>query len=399
MCTLTQAQARRIALAAQGFSGNQPSKPPGWAALHRMVQRLQLLQIDSVNVLSRSHYLPLFSRLGPYDRTLLDRRSLAPKGRALFECWAHEASFVPLALHPLMRWRMDRVLAGQSRSKSMRNFARDEGAYLNRVYDFIGRNGPTAAANLPEGAKSDGGWWGWGRGKTALELLFAQGRITAAARPSFTRLYDHTNRVIPANILAQPTPPEPEAFGELMLRAATALGIGTEFDLRDYFRLPPAEARAALVQLCQTGALEQVVVAGWSAPTYMPTGAPIPRKAGGDALLSPFDPVVWDRARTERLFNFHYRIEIYTPAEKRQFGYYVLPFLMGQDIAGRVCLKADRQAGLLRANALHYEPNQNPAEVAARLLPQLHSMAGWLGLSDVDIGNSGNLAPAIRRIA
>ena len=398
MMQMSADQARRMALAAQGFSGAERPKSNSWAGIHRMVQRLQLLQIDSVNVLSRAHYLPLFSRLGPYDRNILDRRSLAPTGRALFECWAHEASFVPLAMHPLMRWRMDRARAGNSRYKSMRDFARDEAAYLNRVYDFIGENGPTTAADLPEGAKSEGGWWGWGRGKMALEVLFEQGHLTAGSRPGFTRLYDLPARVIPAEILAQPTPPESEVFAELMLRSAIALGIGTEFDLRDYFRLPPAEARTALAHLVATGKLEECTVNGWDAPAYRPTGAPIPRKAGGDAFLSPFDPIVWDRPRAERLFNFRYRIEIYTPAAKRQFGYYVLPFLMGQTLAGRVCLKADRQAGLLRANALHYEDGQNADEVARRMLPQLQCMATWLGLSNVAIGEAGNLAPAMRRL-
>ena len=397
MRRLSLAQARRIALAAQGFGGPPSGAAPNWAAQHRTIKRLQLLQIDSVNVVTRSHYLPLFSRLGPYDTALLDARTLAPRGRAVFECWAHEASFVPLAMHPLMRWRMDRARAGNSRYKSMRDFAAREAGFLTRTLDFVADNGPTATADLPEGAKSEGGWWGWGRGKMALEVLFEQGRLTTAARPGFTRLYDLPERVIPTDILALPTPPEPEVFAELTLRAAIAPGIGTAFDLRDYFRLPPAEARKALETLLGDGRLMPVEVAGWPAPAYMPSGTKIPRQAGGDALLSPFDPLVWDRARAERLFNFHYRIEIYTPAAKRRFGYYVLPFLMGDRLAGRVCLKADRQAGMLRANALHVEDGFAPADVAPRMVAQLHAMAGWLGLEGVALGAAGNLATAARK--
>ncbi|MEX0968965.1 MAG: crosslink repair DNA glycosylase YcaQ family protein [Paracoccaceae bacterium] len=399
---LSLAQARRVALAAQGFTGQgftgqRAGVAPNWAMLHRAIKRLQLLQIDSVNVLTRAHYLPLFSRLGAYDTALLDARTLAPQGRALFECWAHEASFVPLSMHPLMRWRMDRARAGNSRYKSMRDFASREADFLARILDFVADNGPTATADLPEGAKSHGGWWGWGRGKMALEVLFEQGRLTTAARPGFTRLYDLPERVIPPDILALPTPPEGAVFAELTHRAAIALGIGTAVDLRDYFRLPPAEARTALETLVADGRLEPVKVAGWSAPAYRPAGAKTPRQAGGDALLSPFDPVVWNRDRAERLFNFHYRIEIYTPAAKRRFGYYVLPFLMGDELAGRVCLKADRQAGLLRANALHHEDGFVPAEVATRMLVQLHAMAGWMGLNGVELGAAGNLAAAARK--
>jgi uncharacterized protein YcaQ len=361
-----------------------------------MVRRLNLLQIDSVNVLVRSHYLPLFSRLGAYNHATLDERTFGAKKRAFFECWAHEASLLPMELHPLMRWRMARARNGQGNYSSMSRFGQEERAYLKTVLDFVSRNGPTAASQVPGGGKSEGGWWGWSRGKMALETLFDQGLVTTATRQGFERLYDLPERVIPADILNLSTPGEGEAIRQLLDLSGRAHGIGTEFDFRDYFRLPGAETKTALAELVEAGRLKPVFVEGWRQQAYLHADAKFPRKAGGTALVSPFDPLVWERARTERLFDFHYRIEIYTPAEKRKFGYYVLPFLMGDRIAGRVCLKADRQAGILRANALHHEPHAEPAETAAALASELHLMARWLGLGGVEAGSKGNLARAVK---
>jgi uncharacterized protein len=355
------------------------------------------LQIDSVNVLVRSHYLPVFSRVGSYDFKSLDDRTFANKKRTMFECWSHVASLVPLELHPLMRWRMNRARAGKGIYESLNRFARDEKAYLNSVLDFVRRNGPTAQSEIPDAGKGEGGWWGWSKGKLALETLFDQGHITTAARPSFERLYDLTENVIPADILARATPSEAETFRTLMDLSGRALGVATEFDLRDYFRLPVAETKVALAELVEDGTLTPVQVGDWKQQAFVHRDAKLPRKAGGTALLSPFDPLVWERSRTERLFNFHYRIEIYTPAAKRKFGYYVLPFLMGEKIAGRVCLKADRQADVLRANTAHLEPHADPLETAEALATELARMAGWLGLGGVESGARGNLANELRK--
>ncbi|MCA3555125.1 crosslink repair DNA glycosylase YcaQ family protein [Aestuariivirga sp.] len=395
--SLSLAQARRVALAAQGFSVPDRTKKVTWALMAPMIRRLNLLQIDSVNVVARSHYLPLYSRLGAYARATLDERAFGQKKRALFECWAHEASLLPMELHPLMRWRMARARAGQGAYKSMDQFGREERSYLKQVLDFVTRHGPTSASEVPGGGKAEGGWWGWSKGKLALETLFDQGLVTTATRDGFERLYDIPERVIPPGVLALPSPPEADAIRQLVDLSAQALGVATVTDLRDYFRLPIPETRRAIAELVEDGGLLPVTVEGWKPQAYLHRAARLPRKAGGTALLSPFDPVVWERSRAERLFKFRYRIEIYTPAQKRQFGYYVLPFLHRDRIVGRVCLKADRQAGVLRANASHHEADADPAETAAALAGELRLMAGWLGLGDVAAGASGNLARALRR--
>jgi len=389
-------EARRVALAAQGFAQPDRTRNITWAQMASMIRRINLLQIDSVNVLVRSHYLPLYSRLGPYAHATLDERSFGQRKRQMFECWAHEASLLPLDLHPLVRWRMARARAGDGVYKSMDQFGREQKRYLKEVLDFVTRNGPTAASEVPGGGKAEGGWWGWSRGKLALETLFDQGLVTTATRQGFERLYDIPERVIPSEILALATPKEADAIRQLLALSGQALGVGTEFDLRDYFRLPIAETKTALAELVEDGVLIPVAVEGWKPQAYLHRDAKIARRAGGTALLSPFDPVVWERARAERLFDFHYRIEIYTPAHKRKYGYYVLPFLHQDRIAGRVCLKADRQAGVLRANASHHEPHADPQETAAALAGELRLMAGWLGLARVEAVAAGNLGSALR---
>ena len=390
--SLSIAEARRVALAAQGFNFPKREGKSNWAKINKTVNQINLLQIDSVNVLVRSHYLPVFSRLGHYDHATLDARTFSNKKRTMFECWSHEASLVPLDLHPLMRWRMNRALGGNGTYGSMNRFARDERDYVKSVFDFVKRNGPTAVSDFPDSGKGEGGWWGWSKGKMAFETLFDQGLITTAARPSFERIYDLTENVIPQETLQKPTPSEPETFRRLLDLSARALGVGTEFDLRDYFRLPVAETKTALAELIEAETLIPVKVQDWKHQAYIHKDAKLPRKAGGTALVSPFDPLVWERARAERLFNFHYRIEIYTPAEKRKYGYYVLPFLMGDRFAARVCLKADRQAGVLRANATHLEPHADAKETAEALSNELLLMASWLDLEGVEAGPKGNLA-------
>ena len=385
-----------MALAAQGFSFPDRTKTVTWAHMAPMIRRLNLLQIDSVNVVTRSHYLPLFSRLGAYPQDTLDQRAFGRRGRALFECWAHEASLLPMELHPLMRWRMARARAGDGTYKAMDRFGQEERAYLKQVLAFVTSKGPTAARDVPGGGKAEGGWWGWSKGKLALETLFDQGLVTTATRQGFERRYDLPERVIPAEVLALETPAEAEAIRHLTDLSARALGVGTEIDIRDYFRLPIPETRRAIAELVEDGTLIPVRVEGWKSQAWLHRDARLPRKAGGTALLSPFDPVVWERSRAERLFSFHYRIEIYTPVQKRQFGYYVLPFLHHDGIAGRVCLKADRQAGVLRANASHHEAGADPAETAEAMAAELRLLAGWLGLDGVAAGPSGNLARALR---
>ncbi|MFN4142520.1 winged helix-turn-helix domain-containing protein [Aestuariivirga sp.] len=394
--SLSIGQARRVVLAAQGFTWPERSGAVNWGRMAPMIRRLNLLQIDSVNVLVRSHYLPLFSRLGSYPHATLDERSFGSRKRALFECWAHEASLLPLELHPLVRWRMARARAGNGTYGQMDRFGREEQRYLKEVLAFVAANGPTAASEVPGGGKSDGGWWGWSRGKLALETLFDQGLLTTATRAAFERFYDIPERVIPAETLALPTPREADAIRQLLDLSGLALGVATEADLRDYFRLPVAETKAAVMELVEEGALVPATVEGWKQRAYLHRDAKLPRKAGGTALLSPFDPLVWERSRAERLFGFHYRIEIYTPAPKRKFGYYVLPFLNGDRIAGRVCLKADRQAGVLRANAIHHEPHADAQETATALAEELRRMAAWLGLPAVEAGDKGNLSAALR---
>lgn len=399
MKTISNSAARRIALAAQGFDSSHRSAKPTWSALARTIDRIQLLQIDSVNVLVRSHYLPLFARHGNYDRATLDKRSLESKNRQLFECWAHEASLVPLSLHHLMRWRMHRARKGDGIYAQMDRFTAEEPEFLKQTLAHVERNGPTRVRDIPDTGKGAGGWWGWSKGKLALETLFDQGLVTASKRESFERIYDIPERVIPANILARETPPEREVFRELTARAATALGIATEIDLRDYFRLPIAEARTALADCLADGSIIPVTVEGWKQPAYRHRETRLPRVAGGIALLSPFDPICWNRARAERLFYFHYRIELYTPQEKRKFGYYVLPFLNGDQLVGRVCLKADRENSTLLVNASHHETEVDPVATAKALAPELRLMADWLGLGDVKIARSGNLAATLRKLS
>nr|WP_243852853.1 crosslink repair DNA glycosylase YcaQ family protein [Sphingomonas naasensis] len=353
------------------------------------LDRLGLFQIDSVNVLTRAHYLPAFSRLGGYDRTLLERHAWGPKRqRRLFEYWAHEASLLPLDLHPLLRWRMARAERGEIGYRALRRFATEQRPEAQAVLDRIIAEGPMAAADFEQGS-SKSGWWEWSHTKHALEWLFWSGQITTATRRgSFARLYDLPERVLPKAVLELPTPDAISAQRALIARSARALGIATAAELRDYFRLKPDEADHAIAALIEAGILVPVAVEGWSQKAWLHRDARIPRRIRGAALLAPFDPLVWERGRAERLFGFRYRIEIYVPQDKRAHGYYVLPFLMDEALVARVDLKADRQAGVLRANRVTLEPGA-PAETQERLVIELDRMAAWLGLDSVRIGNAG----------
>ncbi|WP_445501952.1 winged helix-turn-helix domain-containing protein [Microvirga sp. G4-2] len=379
---LSLAQARRIALAAQGF---HEARPGGANLRHvkRLLQRSHLLQIDSVNVLVRAHYMPLFSRLGAYDRNLLEKAAYHPKKRETFEYWGHEASLISLDLHPLFRWRMARAAKGEGIYGGLARFGREKRAFIEEVRREIATRGPMGAGELSIGGKGQGAWWGWSDGKRALEWLFWAGEVTTATRRGFERIYDLPERVIPSEVLDTPTPAEDEAQRELLRRSIRALGIASERCLRDYFRLETQDAKARIPELVEAGDLIPVTVDGWSGPVYLDPQAKAPRRVEAQALVSPFDPIVWERTRTERLFGFRYRIEIYTPAEKREFGYYCLPFLLGENIVARVDLKADRAKGHLIVHSIHPEASASPEDIAPLLGEELRLMANWLGLDDI----------------
>jgi uncharacterized protein len=394
---LSAAQARRIALAAQGFADPRSGRTPDGRAVRRLFDRVGLVQIDSVNVLQRAHYLPLFSRAGPYDTAILDRAAhYSP--RRLFEYWGHEASLLPVALQPALRWRMDR--AAHEAWGGMRRVQQERPDLVAQVLDEVRANGPVAASEVleHERPKRTGPWWDWSDVKRAFEWLFWSGRITSARRRGFERLYDLPERVLPAAVVAAPTPPLEEAQRTLLRVAARSLGVASESDLRDYFRLPAQESKLRVPELVETGELLPVAVEGWRTPGYLDPGARMPRRVDARALVGPFDSLVWERPRVERLFGFRYRIEIYVPAPKRVHGYYVLPFLLGDRLVARVDLKADRKGGALRVQAAHAEPDA-PPETAAELRAELESMAGWLGLERLDVVPRGDLAPALRATA
>ncbi|HVT63578.1 MAG TPA: winged helix-turn-helix domain-containing protein [Mycobacteriales bacterium] len=393
---LTVAQARRLAISAQGLGGHGPSRQrPVESAnrghVRRVLQHTGLFQIDSVNVLARAHYLPAYSRLGPYDRDLLERMSFR-KGE-LFEYWGHEAALMPFDLHPLMRWRMKRAEAGLGTWRGVARIRTERPDYVEEVYDDVVQRGPVSASQVTEDtARSTENWgWNWSPAKTALEYLFWSGRITTASRKNFERRYDLPERVLPQRVLDMPTPDDHTAHRELLLLAAKSHGVGTVADLADYFRLTNPEARPRIAELVEDGRLVEVTVKGWRHPAYMLPDTKIPRKVGGSALLVPFDPLIWERDRTERVFGFRYRIEIYTPAHKREHGYYVLPFLLGDSLVARVDLKSDRAAGVLRVQAAYAEPDA-PDHTAEALASELRLMAHWLGLDDVVVVKKGDLS-------
>lgn len=379
-------QARRMALAAQGFSGRQAPALIKAEHLNRMINRLGVLQIDSVNAVVRSHYLPLFSRLGNYAPLMLEQAAWSQgRRRSLFEYWGHEASLLPMALYPLMRWRMERAKQGQGIYSQMARFGREQQATIQRVLRSVEQQGALGAGSLSTRDERAGPWWDWSDEKHALEWLFAAGLVTVAGRRGFERLYDLPERVIPDDILQHPALSEAEAHHGLLLHSATALGVGTEKDLRDYFRLDPADSRSALAELVEDGQLVTCQVQGWKPLAYCLPEPRVPRKVPASALLSPFDSLIWERSRTERLFDFRYRLEIYTPQDKRVFGYYVLPFLHNERIAARVDLRAERANGRLAVHAVHEEEPALDEEGMQALALNLLQMASWLGLEQVQL--------------
>jgi len=354
------------------------------------------VQIDSVNVVVRAHYLPLFSRLGPYDVALLDRAAYAGRSRRLFEYWGHEASLLPVNTQPLFRWRMERAAKGRGVYGGLVRWAGRHRAFIEDVFAEVRAHGPLSASELSNGGKSRGAWWGWSAGKHALEWLFWSGRVTTATRRRFERVYDVPERALPARVLAAPTPPDDAAHRALLRIAARALGIATARDLRDYFRLDVADTKPRLDEMVEARELVPVQVDGWREPAYLDPRVRAPREVAARALLAPFDPLVWARERTERLFGFHYRISLYTPAARRTHGYYVLPFLLGDRLVARVDLKADRQAGVLRVPGAYAEAGVVPNAVAPALAAEIADMARWLGLGRVALGARGDLMRALR---
>jgi uncharacterized protein YcaQ len=389
---LSLREARAIALTAQGLAGPRPAAVDK-KRLRTLLDTLGVIQIDSVNVLVRSHYLPAFSRLGAYDPTALD--ALAHQGpRAAFEYWGHEASLLPVAVHPFLRWRMAR--AHEHAWGGMRRIAKTKPGFVADILAIVRDKGPISASELEAGPpKRKSGWWEWSDAKRAIEWLFWSGQVTSARRRGFERLYDLPERVLPSRVLAAATPTEREAHRALLEIAARAHGVATEADLRDYYRLPLRDARAALHELVEEGLLVPVRAEGWSKPAYVPKRAVKPVAPTRAALLSPFDSLIWFRERTERLFGMKYRLEIYTPAPRRVHGYYVLPFLLGDALVARVDLKADRATSTLRVQAAHAEPGAHVPRTAAALAAELQQMAAWLGLERIEVMPRGTLAKAL----
>lgn len=398
MESLSLREARRLALRAQGF-GSQPKGGAGAAALYRQAVRLNVLQIDSVNALVRSHYLPLFSRLGRYAFADFDALAWGRgRKRQLYECWAHEASLVPAEVWTELRWRREQARQGVGIYRQLARFAVEQPQVVAQTLEAVVQRGALGAGSLAKRAEQAGPWWDWSPGKLALEWLFAAGEVTVAGRRGFERLYDLPERVLPAALLAAPAPTPEAARRALLLRSARALGVASEVQLRDYFRLSPAEARQGIAELQEEGSLQPIQVQGWSKPAYV-VDTPNPgRPVQAAALLSPFDSLVWERERTEQLFGFRYRLEIYTPAPKRVYGYYVLPFLYRERLAARVDLRAERAQSRLAVHAVHLEPAGLDEEGLDALAGQLRALADWLGLADLQLhGPADVLREAVAR--
>ena len=386
---ISLAHARRIALAAQGFADPRPQGKIDRRHLRKVLDRIGVIQIDSVNVLVRSQELPLFARLGPHPRSLI---ADATKAGDLFEYWVHEASHVPTSHYHLHRWRMER----DHQWGEVARLAERRPEYIAEVMERVRSNGPLASGDFNSRVGPKGTWWDWDDAKIALEHLFWKGEVTGVRRANdFARMYSAAEKTIPAAILNTPAPAEREARKELLMLAARHHGVATMNDLTDYHRQKNAPCKPLIDELVESGSLQQVEVEGWAKPAYLHPQASRPRRVNARALLSPFDSLVWNRERTERLFGFRYRIEIYVPKPKRIYGYYVLPFLLGEELIGRFDLKSDRQSGTLLVQGSYAEPGVPAEVIAPEVAEELRLMAGWLGLERVEVQPRGDLAAAL----
>jgi uncharacterized protein YcaQ len=400
--SLSNQDVKRIAIRAQGLSGKRSETPATLDDVSRSIRAMGLLQIDSVNVCVRSHYMPLFSRLGNYDQGLLDQ--LAYKEKSIFETWAHAACFVPVEDHRLFRQRMgtedlQQRIARMVKEKPGHRISKlvtERPGFLEDVLDQVRNRGELTASDLEGAGKRSGPWWGYTSGKIAMEWHFAVGTVSIADRRNFARYYDLTERVIPAEYLNGSTPSIEESHREMMRLAVQAHGVGTAEDFADYYHLKNAQAKARLGELAESGEIQMVNVEGWDEPAYAPLNIESTEPANARALLTPFDPLVWNRDRIERIFDFFYRIEIYVTEPKRQYGYYVYPFVLDDDLVARVDLKAERDKSVLRVKGAFAEEGQDQENVAANLADELRLMASWLGLKRVVAGRKGNLIPELR---
>jgi uncharacterized protein len=390
--SLSIERARRIALAAQGFADPKPAGKVTRRHLRRVLDRTGLIQIDSVNVFERSHYVPPFTRLGAYDKQLLD--DMAYRHRELFEYWGHEASLIPVRLYPLFRWHMARASQGDAWGR-MTRMIRERPDYVQRVLDDVRANGPISVSELHDpGERAGENWgWNWKDGKVAIEYLFWAGEVACAKRVRFERRYDIPERVIPSQYLNAPEPTVEDAHRQLLEIGARSLGVGTIADIADYFRIRVPEARPRILELEEEGVVRRVEVEGWRQPAFLHRDAKAPRSVKAAALLSPFDSLVWFRDRLERLFGMHYRIGIYTPAHLRTHGYYVLPFLLDEHLVARVDLKSDRKQGVLLVQSAHLEDEKDPSHVVPALAEELRKCSAWLGFDgNVKVVRKGALA-------
>ena len=375
---LTIVEARSLALAAQGFDKPRSKSKSSTADAVEVIKKLGVIQIDSVNVLVRSQELPLFARLGDHDRNAINKATAQNK---IFEYWGHEAAILPVEIQPLFRWKMNAARTGKIKHWGLTSFYADNKAFVKRILKHVETNGPVTARELSTRTTKKSSWWDWDEAKTALEYLFLTGQLMSCGRGSdFARIYDITERVLPSKILDTPTPTENEARKQLLVRAAKAQGVATLTDLADYYRQKTAVIKPLVNELVEQGDLREVTVDTWVEKAFVHRSAKPPKKLYATALLSPFDSLVWCRPRNERLFDFHYRIEIYTPKEKRKFGYYVLPFMMNGELVGRVDLKADRANSKLLVQSLHTEKGIKRASISGALTDELRALANWLDL-------------------
>lgn len=382
--SLSIADARRIALAAQGFDTARPKTKATQRNVDALISRLGVIQIDSVNVLVRSQELPLFARLGNHNRNAIPR---ATQQQKLFEYWGHEAAHLPVDLHPLFRWKMDAARTGRVTHWGLTSFYEENKAFVKRTLKHVEKHGPTTSRELSTRTEKKGTWWDWDEAKVALEYLFLTGELMSRGRGTdFARIYDTPERVLPQQIFDAPTPSEHDARKQLLIRSTIAQGVATASDLADYYRQKLATVKPLIDELLEEGELRAVEVEGWMEKAFVHHKAKLPKELHATALLSPFDSLVWCRPRNERLFNFHYRIEIYTPKEKRKFGYYVLPFMLNGEMVGRVDMKADRASGVLLAQSVHTEKGVKRSSINEALTAELEAMATWLGLDRVQIG-------------